>query len=282
LRILRALVFLLYAISIPAAQAQLAASSIGSQIKDLRSVPDDRRSAVTAQISEDIRSLPAGLPKLQLADALSHLVTEGDPGQHTLQSVGDTLAQALRETPVPSSNGLPPIPYMDLARLVRYEGISTDLQDPLLQKALATYAANDADAASAGFTLKDLKGNKIRLSELRGKVVLVSFWATWCPPCRNEMAALDQIYRQYQQQGLVILSISSESSSTVKSYVRSIGYAPPVLLDEGGRVATQFHVSGIPRTFVFDREGRLASQATDMRTRQQFLRMLATAGLKPI
>jgi len=282
LRILRAFVYLLCAISIPFANAQVTESSIGSQIKDLRSVPDDRRPAVTTHIAEDIRTLPAGIPKLKLADALSHLVTEGDPGQQTLQAVGDTLAQALRETPVPSSNGLPPVPYMDLARLVRYEGISTDLQDPMLQKALARYTAYDADAARAAFTLRDLKGNKISLSELRGNVVLVSFWATWCPPCRKEMADLDEIYRQYQQQGLVVLSISSESSPTVKSYIRSIGYSPPVLLDEGGRVATQFHVSGIPRTFVFDREGRLASQATDMRTRRQFLHMLAAAGLKPI
>lgn len=281
MRILRALVFLLYAISIPVAKAQVTESSIASQIKDLRSVPDGRRPAITAQIAQDIRSLPAGIRKLKFADALSQLATEGDPGQQTLQGVGDTLAQALRETPVPSSNGLPPIPYMDLARLVRYEGISTDLEDPLLQKALAKYAANDADAARARFTLKDLEGKKISLSELHGKLVLVSFWATWCPPCRKEMGDLDQLYSQYQQQGLIVLSISSESSSVVKSYIRSIGYRPPVLLDAGGRVATKFHVSGIPRTFIFDREGRLASQATDMRTRQQFLRMLAAVGLKP-
>lgn len=220
------------------------------------------------------------MPKLKLADALSHLVTEGDPGQQTLQAVADTLAQALRETPVPSSNGLPPIPYMDLARLVRYEGVSSDLRDPLLDKALATYAANDADAARAGFTLKDLKGKKVTLSELRGKVVLVSFWATWCPPCRKEMSDLDQIYSQYEGQGLVILSISSENSATVKSYIHSIGYHPPVLIDDGGKVTREFHVNGIPRTFVFDREGKLAAQATDMRTRRQFLRMIDAAGLK--
>lgn len=282
MRIFRAFLIFVFAIRIPIAQAQVTESSIESQMNELRSIPDDRRPAVTAQIAKEIRSLPAGIPKVKLADALSHLVTEGDPGQQTLQAVGDTLWQALRETRIRSSNGLPPIPYMDLARLVRYEGISADLQDPFLEKALATYAQNDADAATAGFTLRDLKGNRTSLSELRGKIVLVSFWATWCPPCRKEMADLDQLYAQYQQQGLVVLSISSESSSTVKNFIRSIGYRPPVLLDKGGRVATRFHVSGIPRTFVFDREGRLASQATDMRTRQQFLRMLMVAGLKPI
>jgi peroxiredoxin len=272
----------LLALTSSAISAQVTPSSIASQLKNLRSIPDDRRPAVTAQIARDIRTLPAGTPKLQLADALSHLVTEGDPGQQTLQAVGDALAASLKETPLPSKNGQPPIPYMDLARLVRYEGVTTDLNEPFLEKALAIYAGNDADAAKADFTLKDLKGKKVTLSQLRGKVILVSFWATWCPPCRKEMGDLDLIYAHFQSQGLVILSISSENNFTVTSYVQSIGYHPSVLIDDGGKVAKQFHVDGIPRTFVFDREGKLVSQATDMRTEKQFLRMLVTAGLKPI
>jgi len=267
---------------LPAANAQATETSIASQLKNLRSVPDDRRPAATAQLARDIRTLPAGKPKLALADALSHLVTEGDPGQETLQAVGDTLTQALKETPFPSKKDQPSTPYMDLARLVRYEHVTTDLKDPQLDGALAIYSANDSDAAGADFTLKDLKGKEVTLSQLRGKIVLVSFWATWCPPCRKEMADLDAIFTHYQAQGLVILSISSENSSTVNSYVRSIGYRPSVLIDEGAKVAKQFHVDGIPRTFVFDREGKLVSQATDMRTQRQFFRMLAGAGLKPM
>jgi len=274
--------FLAVALSVPAMHAQVTESSISSQIKNLRSVPDNQRPAVTTQIANDIRTLPAGMSKVKLADSLSHLVTEGDPGLATLQAVGDTLAQALKETPVPAKDDQPAPQYMDLARLVRYEGIKADLKDPLLMKALQTYIANDADVAKADFTLKDLDGKKITLSELRGKMVLVSFWATWCPPCRKEMADLDLIYTHYQSQGLVVLSISSENAFTVNKYVRGIGYHPPVLLDDGAKIAKQFHVDGIPRTFVFDREGKLVAEATDMRTQRQFFGMLAAAGLKPM
>lgn len=281
LRITRAVLAIAFSVCIPAVSAQTSESSIISQIKNLRSVPDDRRPAVTTQIAKDIRTLPAGLTKLKLADALSHLVTEGDPGQQTLQAVGDTLAEALSETPVPAKDDKPPMPYMDLARLVRYEGVTTELKDPLLEKALAAYSANDADAAKADFTLKDLHGKRVTLSQLRGNIVLVNFWATWCPPCRKEMADLDAIYTHLQQQGLVVLSISSENPFQVSSFIQGTGYHPPVLIDDGGKVAKQFHVEGIPHTFVFDREGKLVSQATDMRTQRQFLRMLAAAGLKP-
>jgi peroxiredoxin len=281
-RNLRASLFVALVLSVRLASGQATESSIISQIRNLRSVPDDRRPAVTAQIAKDIRTLPPGKSKLGLADSLSHLVTEGDPGQATLQAVGDTLAQALSENPIPPKNDKPPMPYMDLARLIRYEGVTTDLKDPLLEKALAIYEANDSDAAKADFTLKDLKGKPVTLSQLRGKMVLVNFWATWCPPCRKEMADLDTIYTHFQPQGLVVLSISAENPFTVNNFIQSAGYHPTVLLDDGGNVAKQFHVDGIPRTFVFDREGKLAAQATDMRTQQQFLRMLAAAGLKPM
>jgi peroxiredoxin len=263
------------------ARGQVSESSIGSQIGKLRDVPDAQRPAATAKIAMDIRTLPAGLPKLKLADSLTHLSTEGDPGRETLQAVADTLAEALTQHPLPAKNDVPPMPYMDLAKLARYEGISTSMKDPLLEKADQILAANDADVEKADFTLKDLKGKTYTLSQLRGKIVLVNFWATWCPPCRKEMADLDLIYTHYQQQGLVILSLSNENAFTVSKYIAPTGYHPPVLLDEGGKVGRAFHVDGLPRNFVFDRNGKLVTEAIDMRTQHQFFVMLAKAGLKP-
>jgi peroxiredoxin len=277
-----ALLFLALGCVFAVGYGQATESSVIDRLKSLRSVPDDQRPAATIQIAKDIRTLPTGPSKLKLADALSHLVTEGDPGQQTLQAVGDTLSQALSQSPVKPKNDKPPMEYMDLARLVRYETVTTELKDPLLDKALEAFAANDADAAKADFTLKDLSGNKVTLSRLRGKIVVVNFWATWCPPCRKEMADLDAIYTHFQPEGLVILSISSENSLQVNSFIQGALYHPTVLIDDGGKVAKQFHVEGIPRTFVFDREGKLVAQATDMRTQRQFLRMLSAAGLKPI
>jgi peroxiredoxin len=173
------------------------------------------------------------------------------------------------------------MPYMDVAKLVRYEHVNTDLKDPLLDKAAQILAANDAEIEKVDFTLKDLHGKKYTLSELRGKIVLVNFWATWCPPCRAEMPDLDAIYTHFQSQGLVILSLSDEDPFKVSSFISPTNYHPPVLLDTGGKIAKQLHVDGIPKTFVFDREGKLVAQSIDMRTQHQFLMMLAAAGLHP-
>ena len=267
----------------PALWGQATVSSIGKQLDGLRAVPDPQRPAATTKIANDIRTLPPGLPKLKLADSLTHLATEGDPGQETLQAVANTLAQALKETPQPPlKDGRPAMPYTDLAKLARYEGITTDFKDPMLSKADDILVANDADVAKADFTLKDLNGKKVTLSALRGKIVLVNFWATWCQPCRKEMQDLDLIYTHYQQQGLVVLSITDENPFTVNSYLSPLGYHPPVLTDDGGKVAKQFHVDGLPRTFVFDRDGKLVAEAIDMRTQRQFFAMLAKAGLQPL
>src|SRR5664280_718833 len=83
---------------------QATEASIGKAIGGLRALSDAERPAATIKIANDIRTLPAGLPKLKLADALTHLSTEGDPGAATLQAVADTLAQALTETPQPAKD----------------------------------------------------------------------------------------------------------------------------------------------------------------------------------
>ncbi len=195
----------------------------------------------------------------------------------------DTLAQFLKETPQKlNKQGQPAEPYMEVAKLVRYEGATAALDDPQYTQAMQALAANDADAAKADFTLKDMKGKKVTLSKLKGKIVLVNFWATWCPPCRKEMADLDAIYTHNQSQGLVVLSLSSEKPFTIgQFFAQAPPYHPEVLLDQGGKVAKQFHVDGLPTTFVFDRDGKLAAKAIDMRTQRQFFALLATAGLKP-
>jgi peroxiredoxin len=255
---------------------------IVKQIGGLRQLPDATRGAQTAKVAVEIRALPASLRKVQLANGLAHLATEGDPGRDNLQEVTTTLGQSLSEFAVPpAKDNKPSSAYMELAQLVRYEGMTTTLSDPQLTAAQALLEAQDAEIQHANFTLKDINGKKVTLSELRGKIVMVNFWATWCPPCRREMPDLDAIYNHYKSQGLVILSITDEDMFKVGPFIAQSGYKYPILLDPGRKVADQFHVTGIPRSFVFDRDGKLVAQSLDMRTQHQFLLMLAKAGLKP-
>jgi len=261
-----------------------AETAIIAQLKTLRAVPDSDRGAKTTAIALQIAALPGGINKLRLADGLSHLATEGDFGHPMLQTVSDTLATALAQNPIPpaapSTSARPAMPYFDLAKLVRYEHTTTTLKDPEYDRAQAFLVADEAEVEKADFTLTDLSGKSWTLSALRGKVVLVNFWATWCPPCRKEMPDLNTLAHRFQKQGLVVLSLSDEDRPKVADYIAAHDLTYPILLDTGGAVAKAFHVQGIPKTFIFDRAGKLAAQSIDMRTQGQFLAMLAQAGIQ--
>lgn len=252
------------------------------QLRGLRGVPDDRRGGVTKQLALEIRQLPAGENKVSLATALAGLSTEGDFGHDTLQEVAATLAAALREKPLSAKQGesAVPYPYVELAQLVRYEHVQASLDSPLFAQAMSELEADDQRRQKPDFTLADLQGQAWTLQDLRGKVVLVNFWATWCPPCRKEMPDLETLYQRFRDQGLVVLAISDEDASKVKPFIAEHNFTYPILLDPGRKVNELFHIAGIPRSFIYDREGNLVAQSIDMRTQKQFLEMLAEAGLR--
>ncbi len=259
----------------------VSANDITKELQGLRAVPDAQRGARTTEIALQIRTLPAGLDQVKAAVGLTHLSTEGDPGREAIQAVATTLAVALKGDPLPAAkSGKPASPYFDLAKLVRYEGATTDLDAPEYARANTILDGYDADIQKANFTLKDLKGKKVTLSELKGKIVLVNFWATWCPPCRKEMPDLDAIDDHFKSQ-MVVLSITDEEFSKVGMYISQTRYRPTVLLDPDRKTAELFHVDGIPQSFVFDRDGKLVARSIDMRTQRQFLQMLGKAGLHP-
>jgi len=189
----------------------------------LRSMPDDARARETKQLALDIRALPAGDRKLGLANGLANLSTEGDFGRDTLQEVATTLAAALAEHPAPEERGEPATPYLELAQLVRYEHVQASVDSTQFGKAMSELEADDQKRQQADFTLTDLEGKPWSLKSLQGKVVLVNFWATWCPPCRKEMPDLESLYKQFQKQGLVILAISDEDASKVKPFIAGQG-----------------------------------------------------------
>lgn len=253
---------------------------IVEQIRGLRKLDDNVRAKTTRDLALQIRQLPAVPHKLTLAEALANLSTEGDFGRETLQEVTTTLESALREQPPKAKKGQPSSPYVELASLVRYEHMQATSDDPQFATAMAALQTDDANREKADFALTDLQGKEWRLHDLQGKVVLVNFWATWCPPCRKEMPDLEALYTKFKDEGFVVLAISDEEAAKVTPFIAERKISYPVLLDPGRKVNELFKVEGIPKSFVYNREGKLVAQSIDMRTRGQFLGMLAEAGLQ--
>ena len=111
------------------------------------------------------------------------------------------------------------------------------------------------------FEAVTLEGGRVSLDDLRGKVVLLNVWATWCVPCREEMPALQRVYREMADSGLVVLAVSIDRAGAreeVHAYVDELGLGFVVALDPAGGVQETFHTIGVPETFLIDREGRVA------------------------
>ncbi len=112
------------------------------------------------------------------------------------------------------------------------------------------------------FTLKMPDGKTFRLMDYRGRVVFVNFWATWCPPCREEMPAMERLYRQHKDQGFVLLAVSLDADpAKVPPFVRQGSFTFPIGLDPKMDVANTYGVRALPSSFIVDREGQLAALA---------------------
>jgi len=253
---------------------------IGQTLGKLRQMPDADRAVATKRLALLIRELPAGVRKVGLANSLANLATEGDFGRDTLQEVTTTLSQALAEAPKSGRNGEASPGYDELAQLAKYEQMKVTLKSAEYTAAVDQLNALDDQRKKVDFTLNDTQGNAWTLSSLKGKIVLVNFWATWCPPCRKEMPDLQVLYDRFKSKGFVILSISDEPAGTVNPFIADHKYTWPILLDPGRNVNSMYKVTGIPKSFLYNRQGQLVAQTIDMRTQAQFLALLGKVGLR--
>lgn len=108
------------------------------------------------------------------------------------------------------------------------------------------------------FALSTLLGGTAALGDYRGQVVVVNLWATWCPPCRAEMPALQSAYEAYRDRGMVLLAVNTtdqDSRSAVESFVNEFGLTFPILLDVEGIVSRLYQLQALPSTFFIDRQG---------------------------
>ena len=120
------------------------------------------------------------------------------------------------------------------------------------------------------FTLPDINGDMIALSDYQGENIYLNFWASWCDPCNDEMPAIEKIYKEYNNKGLIILTINTgEDKATVEEYMKANGYTFPVLLDLEMSVARQYKTSSIPVSFFINQEGKIVTKKEGLMTEEE-------------
>jgi peroxiredoxin len=125
-------------------------------------------------------------------------------------------------------------------------------------QAFAQAPGSDAPA----WELKDLDGKAVKLADFKGKVVVLDFWATWCPPCRAEIPGFIELQKQYGEKGLAIVGVSLDQAgaATVKAFVEKNKMNYPVVMGDDTTVKAYGGINGIPTTFVIDRKGKIAGK----------------------
>jgi thiol-disulfide isomerase/thioredoxin len=112
------------------------------------------------------------------------------------------------------------------------------------------------DFPAPSFIMTDLQGNSVSLESKRGQVVLINNWATWCPPCREEMPTLEAFYQKYQEQGFVVIAIDAgEEANVVRDFIERMGLTFPVWLDPDQEALRTFRNPALPSSYLVDREG---------------------------
>ncbi len=135
------------------------------------------------------------------------------------------------------------------------------------------------DAEAPDFTLERIVGDSVQLSQLRGKVVLLDFWATWCAPCRYDMPHVQALYEELGERGLAVFGVSSEPRERAQAYLDQNGFTFPSLIDGGMRAAALYQIHAIPTFIVVDRRGRIAAYMQGTRTREELRKAVLAAGL---
>ena len=124
--------------------------------------------------------------------------------------------------------------------------------------------------SAPAFTLTDLNGKSVSLSDFRGKIIVLDFWATWCPPCRREIPDFIDLQREYGSRGVQIVGIALDEPEKVQAFARQNGMNYPVLLGSDEISMKYGGIEGIPTTFIIDRDGKIVNRFEGFRPREVF------------
>lgn len=128
----------------------------------------------------------------------------------------------------------------------------------------AKYEPLTVGKVAPDFQLPDLNDKQVRLSDFRGKVVFLNFWATWCKPCREEMPSMEVLYKNFEKDGLVILAVSIDRVTTKKDippFVKGMNLTFPVMVDSWGQTDKRYKLMGVPETYIIDQQGVLREKS---------------------
>ena len=132
---------------------------------------------------------------------------------------------------------------------------------PAAQDPVVTATPQPTPAPVWAFELEDLEGQPVKLSDLRGQVVLVNFWASWCPPCRDEMPLLQDFYLAHREEGFTLLGVNvSEDADDAAAFIEANGYPFPVWRDPPGNLLIELGLNGLPASVLVDAEGRIVKR----------------------
>lgn len=141
-------------------------------------------------------------------------------------------------------------------------------------------AANFEGKPAPEFQLQDLAGKTVSLKELRGQVVVLDFWATWCGPCRIDMPRIEALHNDLKAKGLRVFGVNAEDANLARSYVKRNGYTFPTLSDPGMQVAQLYQVNALPTAIVIDKEGKIAAYMQGSGSKERLLEAIGKAGLQ--
>ncbi len=178
-----------------------------------------------------------------------------------------------------------------LGLLLAVEGCTSAAQDIPKERYPGPPAPSDLPPAAAvgrlapDFTLMDLEGNRVTLSDFRGKTVFINFWTQWCPPCRAEMPEIEAIYQEYKSKDVVVIGVDLLVSEILKGYdendvlqfVQQGGYSWIFVLDTSGEVSANYKITAIPTSFFIDREGIIQAVNIGAMTKRAMEARLAEA-----